>query len=112
MIKPINIIEPLREDLRKHVPDKYLTTTSFKRWVVANSLQDLWSQCQEYAGREQSMIIIGEMSSIIAGDAMTLMLNNFYQKDKSILCKFIIQILNYYIHSEGKTLNLKILKRI
>lgn len=104
------ILEPLREDLRKQVPDKYLTTTSFKRWVVANSLQDLWSQCQEYAEREQSMIILGEMSTIIAGDAMTLMLNNFYQKDKSFLCKFIIQILNYYVHSEGKTLNLTDIK--
>lgn len=30
MIEPINKIEPLREDLRKLVPDDYLTTTSFK----------------------------------------------------------------------------------
>lgn len=110
MIEPLNIIEPLREDLRKQVPDTYLTTTPFKRWIVANSLQDLWSKCQEYADREQPMFILGEMSTIIAGDAFTVLLNHLYQQDKSYFCKFIIQFLINYCHTESKSLDLTDIK--
>ena len=110
MIEPLNIIEPLREDLRKQVPDTYLTTTPFKRWIVANSLQDLWSKCQEYADREQPMFILGEMSTIIAGDAFTVLLNHLYQQDKSYFCKFIIQFLINYCHTESKSLDLRDIK--
>lgn len=110
MIEPINKIEPLREDLRKLVPDNYLTTTHYKRWIVANSLQDLWSQCLEYAEREQSMIILGEMSTMIAGDALTLLLNHFFQKDISFFCKFIIQFLINFSHTESKALDLTNIK--
>lgn len=110
MIEPINKIEPLREDLRKHVPDNYLTTTHYKRWIVTNSLQDLWSQCLEYAEREQSMIILGEVSTIIAGDALTLMLNHFFQKDLSFFCKFIIQFLINFSHTKSKALDLTDIK--
>lgn len=110
MIEPLNIIEPLREDLRKQVPDTYLTTTPFKRWIVANSLQDIWSKCQEYAEREQSMFILGEMSTIIAGDALTVLLNHFYQQDKSYFCKFVIQFLINYCHTESKSLDLRDIK--
>lgn len=110
MIEPLNIIEPLRDDLRKQVPDTYLTTTPFKRWIVANSLQDLWSKCHEYAEREQSMFILGEMSTIIAGDAFTVLLNHLYQQDKSYFCKFIIQFLINYCHTESKSLDLRDIK--
>ena len=110
MIEPINIIEPLREDLRKLIPDNYLTTTAYKRWVVANNFQNLWSQCLEYAEREQRVIIFGEMNSIIAGDALTLLLNHFFQKDISFFCKFIIHFLTNYRQSERKTLDITDIK--
>ena len=110
MIEPINIIEPLREDLRKLIPDNYLTTTAYKRWVVANNFQNLWSQCLEYAEREQRVIIFGEMNSIIAGDALTLLLNHFFQKDISFFCKFIIHFLINYRQSERKTLDITDIK--
>lgn len=110
MIEPINKIEPLREDLRKLVPDSYLTTTHYKRWIVANSLQDFWSQCLEYAKRDQSIIFLGEMSTIIAGDALTLLLNHFFQKDISFFCKFIIQFITNFSHTESKTLDLTDIK--
>lgn len=42
MISPDKKIEPLREDIKKIVPNKFLTSTSFKRWIVANGLQDVW----------------------------------------------------------------------
>ena len=105
MIEPINKIEPLREDLRKLVPDDYLTTTSFKRWVVANNLQDVWNECLQYVKSKQTMIVVGYMREIESGDALTLLLNHLYQTDVSNFGKFIVKLLTYYCQTEGKKLD-------
>ena len=107
MIEPIKVIEPLRDDLRNLIPDNYFTTTAFKRWIVANSLQDIWSQCIEYARREQSVIILGGMGNIIIpGNALTLLLNHFFKKDISVFCKFLSQLLLNYSQVNGVDLDL------
>ena len=59
MISPGKKIEPLREDIKKIVPNKFLTSTSFKRWIVANGLQDVWGQCLDYAESEKSLYVFG-----------------------------------------------------
>ena len=107
MIEPIKVIEPLRDDLRNLIPDNYFTTTAFKRWIVANSLQDIWSQCIEYARREQSVIILGGMGNIIIpGNALTHLLNHFFKKDISVFCKFLSQLLLNYSQVNGVDLDL------
>lgn len=106
MIEPIKVIEPLREDLRNLIPDNYFTTTAFKRWIVANNLQDIWSQCIEYARREQSVIILGGMGNIIPGNALTLLLNHLFKKDISVFCKFLSQLLLNYSQVNGVDLDL------
>ncbi len=106
MIEPIKVIEPLRDDLRNLIPDNYFTTTAFKRWIVANSLQDIWSQCIEYARREQSVIILGGMGNIIPGNALTLLLNHLFKKDISVFCKFLSQLLLNYSQVNGVDLDL------
>ena len=80
MIRPDKKIEPLREDIRKSVPNSFLTSTSYKRWIIANGLQDVWGQCLDYAESEQPVYIMGDSASITAGDALTLLLNHFYRK--------------------------------
>ena len=96
MISPDKKIEPLREDIRKIVPDRFLASTSFKRWIVANDLQDIWGQYLHYAEKEQSIYIMGDMESITAGDALTLLLNHFYRNKKDIIPQFIIHLLKLY----------------
>ena len=96
MISPDKKIEPLREDIKKIVPNKFLTSTSFKRWIVANGLQDVWGQCLDYAESEKSLYIIGDMGSMTAGDALTLLLNHFYENKKDIVPQFVILLLKYY----------------
>ena len=96
MISPDKKIEPLREDIKKIVPNKFLTTTSYKRWIVANGLQEIWGQCFDYAKREQSMYIMGDMDSIAAGDALTLLLNHFYRDKKDRVPQFVTLLLKLY----------------
>lgn len=95
MISPGKKIEPLREDIKKIVPNKFLTSTSFKRWIVANGLQDVWGQCLDYAESEKSLYI-GDMGSMTAGDALTLLLNHFYENKKDIVPQFVIILLKFY----------------
>lgn len=40
MISSDKKIEPLREDIRKILPNSSLTSTPYKRWIVANGLKD------------------------------------------------------------------------
>lgn len=103
MISPNIKIEPLREDIRKIVPDSFLTSTPYKRWIVANDyLQNVWKQCFDYAESVQSVYVMGEMNSIIAGDALTLLLNHFYKNEKDIIPQFVIFLLKLY-SEENKT---------
>lgn len=96
MISPDKKIEPLREDIREIVPDSFLTSTFFKRWIVANSLQDIWGKCLDYVESKQSFLILGDMGSITAGDAMTLFLNHLYKNEKDIIPQFVILLLKFY----------------
>lgn len=102
MISPDRKIEPLREDIRKIVPNSFLTSTSYKRWIVANDLQDVWGQCLDYAERKQTIYIMGDMGGMTAGDALTLMLNHFYRNKKDIIPQFIILLLKLY-YEENRT---------
>lgn len=111
MIKPNPTIEPLREDLKKLVPDSYLLSTPFKRWMVLNNLQDLWKQCLDYSNSMQSLFALGYMDEIVAGDALTVFLNNLFVKDKPFVLKFIFQLLACYRESEKKELDVTNLRQ-
>ena len=45
MAKPISKIAPLREDLARIVPDTFLVTTEFKRWLVQVGINEVWDRC-------------------------------------------------------------------
>ena len=111
MIKPNPIIEPLREDLKKLVPDSYLVSTQFKRWMVHNNLQNLWQECLDYSNSMQSYIALGYMDKIVAGDALTVFLNNFFVKDKLFFLKFITQLIVCYSESEKRELDVTNLRQ-
>lgn len=105
MIKPIPTIEPLREDLKKLVPNSYLISTPFKRWMVFNNLQDIWQKCLDYSQSMQTFFALGNMNEIEAGDALTAFLNHFFENDKKFIPLFIIQLLACYGDSEKRQLD-------
>ena len=111
MIKPNKKIEPLREDLKGLIPDQFYTNTSYKRWLVANNLQDVWGQCLDYAERHQSVILMGDFDLAVGGDAMTLLLNNYYERDLNFITKFIIQLLKLYVEETKQELDVTNLRK-
>lgn len=111
MIKPDKKIEPLREDLQELIPNQFYTTTTYKRWLVANELHDIWGKCLDYAERHQSVILMGDMGVSEAGDAMTLLLNNSYTKDLGFITKFITQLLKLYAKETDEVLDITNLRQ-
>ena len=111
MIKPDKRIEPLREDLNELIPNQFYTTTTYKRWLVANNLHDLWGKCLDCAERQKSFILMGDTDSIEAGDAMTCLLNNFYEKDLIFITKFIVQLLKLYVTETDQELDVTNLRQ-
>lgn len=105
MIKPHTTIEPLGEDLERLVPDSFLTTTEYKRWLVANNLQELWAKCLDYSQASQSSIVLGYQASIEAGDAMTLLLNHLYDTKRDFIPPFITNLLLCYNRNGDKELD-------
>lgn len=110
MIKPNTTIAPLREDLERLVPDSFLTTTEYKRWLVANNLQELWAKCLDYSQAHQSSIVLGYQASIEAGDAMTLLLNHLYDTQRDYIPPFIANLLLCYNRNDDKELDVTNLK--
>ena len=97
MISPEKKIEPLREDIRNIVPNIFLTSTSYKRWLVENDLQEFGGQCLDYAESEFPLIMSSDRKSMIAGDALTVMLNNLYnRKKKDLVPQFVYDFLKFY----------------
>lgn len=111
MIRPDKKIEPLREDIRKSVPNSFLTSTSYKRWIIANGLQDVWGQCLDYAESEQPVYIMGDSASITAGDALTLLLNHFYRKKKDTIPQFVILLLKLYSEENRTSIDISNIRK-
>ena len=111
MIKPDPKIEPLREDLNELIPNQFYTTTTYKRWLVANKLHDLWGKCLEYAKRQNSFILMGDTDSIEAGDAMTCLLNTCFEKDLNFIINFITQLLKLYAKETDEVLDITNLRQ-
>lgn len=64
MAKPISKIAPLREDLARIVPDCFLVTTEFKRWLVQVGINEVWDRCLSYAKSQNSVFVLGDDGSL------------------------------------------------
>lgn len=106
MISPHKKIEPLREDIRSIVPDSFLISTSYKRWILANDLHDAWKACLDYADRNLSIYFMESKSVVIAGDALTLLLNHYYENKRDMFPQFVVNLIKIY--SEENRISLDI----
>jgi hypothetical protein len=99
MIGPLPNIVPLREDLSKLIPDSFFLTTAFKRWIVKIKINNVWTQCLNYAKKNNnSFIMQGEDGeSYNSGIALTVLMNDFYHNNsKDRLGNFIFLLLEFY----------------
>ena len=58
MILPNTKIEPLREDLNRILTPSFLTSTTFKRWIVVADFADQWDKCLSVAKDDHRGVII------------------------------------------------------
>lgn len=111
IIEPINIIAPLREDLKKAVPDKFYTSTEYKRWTITSGLSEIWSQALQKTKQASSYYVIyGDSDVEYAGGALTLLLNHFYSRNRDALISLVVGIIQTYNETNQITVDIKNIK--
>ncbi len=98
MIKPNTQIEPLREDLGRIITGSFLTSTSYKRWIVSkrkDEINKLWEQCLLVAKRDNLVIGFGS-DEYEANNALTLLLNTLFKQGSEMLVFFLNDLLHFY----------------
>lgn len=106
MIKPNTQIEPLIEDVGKYLNGKFLVSTSYKRWLVANKLKTLWDQCVQIAEEDRSYVYLGSsMAETDAHTALSILLSHFFEKNKKTLVHFLCETLKLYANENDVRLD-------
>ena len=113
MIIPNTKIEPLREDLNRILTPSFLTSTTFKRWIVSVDFADQWDKCLSKAKDDhRGVIIMGSNKEAYAHDAFTIVLNHFYENESyDNLMTFIVGSLNAYVEDKGVHIDLNNIKK-
>lgn len=113
MILPNTKIEPLREDLNKILTPSFLTSTTFKRWIVGVDFADQWDKCLSIAKDDhRGSIIMGSNTEAYAHDAFTIVLNHFYENESyDNLMTFIVGTLKAYVEDKGVHIDLNNIKK-
>lgn len=113
MILPNTKIEPLREDLNRILTPSFLTSTAFKRWVVGVDFANQWEKCLSIAENDlRGVMIMGSDMEAYAHDALTLVLNHFYEKESyDNLMTFIVGALKTYVDEKGGHVDLNNIKK-
>lgn len=100
MVEVNTKIEPLREDLGRIVKPSFLLSTPYKRWLVSSKLDEVWKECLQSA--EDTRIFVGYGSKEYdANNALTILLNIFFEKDIKMFASFICELVRFY-HNETK----------
>lgn len=100
MIEINTKIEPLREDLGRIIPPSFLLSTPYKRWLVSSKLDEVWKECIQIAENRRRGIYPGCIESD-AKDALTLLLNTFFNRHIEKFVTLICDLLRLY-HEETK----------
>lgn len=104
MIEINTKIEPLREDLGRIIPPSFLLSTPYKRWLVSSKLDEVWKECIQIAENRRRGIYPGCIESD-AKDALTLLLNTFFNRHIEKFVTLICDLLRLY-HEETKNVSM------
>lgn len=100
MIEINTKIEPLREDLGKIIKPSFLLSASYKRWLVSCNLDEVWKECLQIA-KESRMFIGSGSKEYDVNNALTILLNGFFEQGIKVFVSFIHDLLCFY-HNETK----------
>lgn len=96
-------IQPLIEDLGKFMSGEFLTSTDFKRWMVEQNLDGVWSQCLQYAKDSRNFVVLGfDHDSLDAKEAFNYLIENIYERQKDRLPAFLYELLSFYIEVKSE----------
>lgn len=108
-------LEPLMDDLSKIVSFKFLSSASFKRWLIKQQIDDYWNctiESVKKAYSQSGVIFIGfpEMDEAL-WDTFVYVCNNYYDNGEKALLPFIFDLLSLYKEQVGEIKNLADIKQ-
>lgn len=90
-------IQPLVEDLGRIVPGTFLTSTEYKRWLVEQGLDEIWSQCVDYVEKNRNFFMVGyDHAAGDAQDALGYIVNIIYEQKRKYLPSFLLKLISFY----------------
>lgn len=105
-------IQPLIEDLGQILPSAFLTSTSFKRWMVMRKLDGVWSMCLEYIKDNRNYVLIGfDNESSDAKDALGYLIENTFEQQRDKLPSFLFELLSFYVEEKSEYVDVTEIKK-
>lgn len=90
-------IEPLIKDLKGLGLRDYLKSSTYKRFLVKNSLDAFWKQCYDHSQSENNVFAFGmDMEGWYCEDAFTVMLDQYFGQAKNIFFPLVLEILQSF----------------
>jgi len=112
MLKSNTKIQPLLEDLGRLVPGEFLKSTECKRWMVERKLDEVWSQCVQYAGQSRRFFMVGyDHDAGDAAEALKYLVNMVFEQKKEKLPGFLHDLLSFYVNSESEYVDVTDIKK-
>ena len=105
-------IQPLIEDLGKFMSGEFLTSTDYKRWMVEQNLDEVWSQCLQYAIDSRKIVVLGfDHDGLDAKEAFNYLIENIYERRRGNLPAFLHQLFSFYIDVKSEYVDITDIKK-
>lgn len=94
------------------MPDVFLKSTEFKRWLVERNLDDVWAQIYSQVESNRNFFAMGfDHEAADSKDAFSYLLNMIFEQRKDWLPSFLVDILSFYAYQETEFIDVTNIKK-
>lgn len=112
MLKINSKIKPLIEDIARIIPESFLTSTQYKRWLVESNLDELWEQCRNFVRSNQTALIFSIIQEEFqAREVFELMVSMMYEQKNELLPSFLLSVLSLYVTEKSVRIDIADIKK-
>ena len=105
-------IQPLIEDVGRIVPDVFLKSTEFKRWLVERDLDKVWAKIYSQVESNRNFFAMGfDHEAADSKDAFNYLLNIYFEQRKDRFPDFLVDFLSFYVYQETAYIDVTDIKK-
>lgn len=105
-------IQPLIEDVGRIIPGTFLKSTNYKRWLVEQELDGVWSHIFNQVKSNRSFFAMGyDHDAADSKDTLDYLLNIIYEQRQDHLPAFLSELLSFYAEENIKFVDVTDIKK-